>query len=312
MVIKCKKCFKEPIIGYRYKCSECNNYNLCQDCEEQNAISGDHPHNFIKIRKEEQKNNIKYDIKENSNINDDFNKNLKNMDNNNDNNDLNKKYNILNNNNLYNSNIQDKYSILDEDKNDDNNNDNDDDNNNTLNILNKDKEDEDKNNYSYECLNLNNLNKEIFEGEEEAKIEIIMKNNKNIVWPKDNTKLVYDYHNSNFIQEDIVLEPQKYNEERKYNIIIRELDQYPTGEYNIYLWFEVNDEHYGERIGFKIIIKEKKNEIINNKMNEHLIQIEEFRNQFQLSKEEYTNEKIFEILEKNNFNFEQSFMDIIN
>ena len=42
--IKCEKCFKEPIIGYRYKCIQCDNYNLCQDCEEKNAINEDHPH----------------------------------------------------------------------------------------------------------------------------------------------------------------------------------------------------------------------------------------------------------------------------
>jgi len=28
--IKCQKCFQEPIIGYRYKCSVCNDYDLCQ------------------------------------------------------------------------------------------------------------------------------------------------------------------------------------------------------------------------------------------------------------------------------------------
>ena len=51
--IKCEKCSKEPICGFRYKCSQCNNYNLCQDCEEKNSLCGEHPHDFIKIRKEE-------------------------------------------------------------------------------------------------------------------------------------------------------------------------------------------------------------------------------------------------------------------
>ncbi len=50
--IKCQKCFKEPIVGYRFKCSECNDYNLCQDCEEKNSINEDHPHFFLKIRNE--------------------------------------------------------------------------------------------------------------------------------------------------------------------------------------------------------------------------------------------------------------------
>ena len=131
-----------------------------------------------------------------------------------------------------------------------------------------------------------------------------MKNNKKIDWPKDNAKLVYDYNSSHFIQEDIILEPQKYNEERKYNIIIRDLEQYDAGEYNVYLWFEVNGEHYGERFGFKIIIKEKNNDYLN--------QIEEFRANFNLSKEEYSDDKLFDILKKQNFNYEQAFLDIIN
>jgi hypothetical protein len=50
--IKCQKCFKEPIVGIRYKCSECDNYNLCQDCEEKNSINEDHNHYFLKIRNE--------------------------------------------------------------------------------------------------------------------------------------------------------------------------------------------------------------------------------------------------------------------
>ena len=49
--IKCNKCFKEPIVGYRYKCSICNNYNLCEECEEKNGQTGEHSHEFIKMRK---------------------------------------------------------------------------------------------------------------------------------------------------------------------------------------------------------------------------------------------------------------------
>ena len=50
--IKCEKCSKNPIKGYRYKCFECDNYNLCQDCELDNSKNNEHPHNFIKLKNE--------------------------------------------------------------------------------------------------------------------------------------------------------------------------------------------------------------------------------------------------------------------
>ena len=49
--IKCEKCQKMPIIGHRYKCPKCLNYNLCEECEENNADTNFHPHlNFILCR----------------------------------------------------------------------------------------------------------------------------------------------------------------------------------------------------------------------------------------------------------------------
>ena len=53
--IKCNKCNQNPIIGYRYKCSICKDYNLCSQCEEINSETQEHPHNFIKMRAEEKK-----------------------------------------------------------------------------------------------------------------------------------------------------------------------------------------------------------------------------------------------------------------
>ena len=47
MGVRCNQCGSNPIIGSRFKCSICRNYNLCQNCEE---ISGyKHGHPLIKI-----------------------------------------------------------------------------------------------------------------------------------------------------------------------------------------------------------------------------------------------------------------------
>ena len=45
--IKCNNCGMFPIIGIRYKCIECDNYNFCEKCEK----TRNHPHLFYKIRK---------------------------------------------------------------------------------------------------------------------------------------------------------------------------------------------------------------------------------------------------------------------
>ena len=58
--IKCEKCFQEPIKGIRYKCWVCSDYNLCDKCEEKNSLENEHPHNFIKIRKDQNNNQINF------------------------------------------------------------------------------------------------------------------------------------------------------------------------------------------------------------------------------------------------------------
>ena len=57
--IKCNQCKKEPIVGFRYKCHICDDYNLCEICEQKNSETQEHNHNFIKIRKSEKKEEIK-------------------------------------------------------------------------------------------------------------------------------------------------------------------------------------------------------------------------------------------------------------
>ena len=230
-------------------------------------------------------------------INDFINKYYKHKKENNNNiNEMNY-FNIDNNNNVDDKKMSDNFNILKGD------NDNDDNNDNSDNNDQNDNEEEEKK-FSYECLNLNNLNKEIMEGIKKVKIKILLKNNKKIDWPKNNTKLVFDFKTSKFIQDDLILEPQRFNEEKYYDIIIRELDQYPAGEYNVYLWFEVNGKHYGERIEFKIIIKEK--------TNQDFDKIKELRKTFNLSEEDYSDGKILESLKTNNYNYELTFMDLIN
>ena len=61
--IKCNRCGMLPIKGDRYKCHICKDYNLCQDCEQLNSETCEHPHDFIKMRNpEKQIKDYKYEI----------------------------------------------------------------------------------------------------------------------------------------------------------------------------------------------------------------------------------------------------------
>jgi len=49
--VRCDKCYTKPIVGDRYKCSICENYDFCEKCEEENFSKQDkHSHPFIRIR----------------------------------------------------------------------------------------------------------------------------------------------------------------------------------------------------------------------------------------------------------------------
>jgi hypothetical protein len=46
--VSCDGCGMFPLIGLRYKCTECYNFDFCEECEEKNAET--HAHPFIKFR----------------------------------------------------------------------------------------------------------------------------------------------------------------------------------------------------------------------------------------------------------------------
>ena len=241
--IKCQKCFQEPIIGYRYNCSVCHDYNLCQICEEKNSISGEHQHDFIKIRKELKSNNVTIV-----------------------NNEINKKESF--------NKIEKKKKIIG------------------------------NNEYSYECINILQLSTYLYEGTEEGKIEIILKNNGSQTWPEGRTKLIFE-RESQINGNEIILRSQKPGEEGKYDIILSGLKKYSPNQYKSYLGFCIDDDEFGDELVLTINIKEKNTN--KKEMAENMNKIKEFRDMFDLKEEEFSDEKLFEILKQNNFDYEESF-----
>ena len=45
--VKCNQCKKFPIVGCRYKCAVCSDFDFCEDCEKK--FSKIHNHAFFKI-----------------------------------------------------------------------------------------------------------------------------------------------------------------------------------------------------------------------------------------------------------------------
>ena len=57
--IKCNECNCPEIVGPRFKCLKCNDYNLCQKCEEESEHDIDHI--FIKIYQNDSDSQVDYD-----------------------------------------------------------------------------------------------------------------------------------------------------------------------------------------------------------------------------------------------------------
>lgn len=48
--VKCQKCGASPMVGIRYKCSVCFDFDYCQSCEEQHYDKHPRQHLFLKVR----------------------------------------------------------------------------------------------------------------------------------------------------------------------------------------------------------------------------------------------------------------------
>ena len=146
----------------------------------------------------------------------------------------------------------------------------------------------------------------IYEGTNEAKLDIILNNNGKKTWPND-TKLKI-IEPSDFELDDIELKSQRPEEERTYYIKFKNLKDYKPGIYQTNLAFYCNGEIYGEKLVARLKINKLNDS--NKEIEENLDKINEFRSTFDLSKDEYPDERILSILQENDFNFENAFSSI--
>ena len=232
--IKCEKCNKCPIQGIRYKCTICNNYNLCETCEELNSIEKFHnqEHDFIRMRNEG--------------------KNIQ----------------------IPNHNLNDNYNIL--------------------------KNDDDNLTYNYECLT-QNPTVSITYGTKQVNYDFIIKCHNSLPWIKG-TKLICNKMHSNIICHDIELPELQIGQQTKVCCKFNNLDSLNSGQHKTIYEFFVNNIMYGKPLIINIEIK-------NNDLDTALNKL---RTEYELSKEEYSDEKLINLLNKHNNDITKVFGEIFN
>ena len=146
--------------------------------------------------------------------------------------------------------------------------------------------------YSYLCLNVNDLNSLIAKGTENTTIEITLKNDGKLDW-LPNTKLVFD-NNSHIKADDIILNPQKCNEEQTYKINFNNLRKLNVGNYEVFLWFNINGENFGDKINLLIKVNE----------NDNSNSVDILRSYYSLN---YPDEKLIDALKKADNDIELAF-----
>ena len=294
--IKCQKCFANPIIGIRYKCNECDNYNLCEKCEKENSENNDHPHLFIKYNKKEEtpkteKNNYKNNINNINNINSLENNNINNLESN--------KINNYNNNN----NIKPVVFI---DKNQNKNQEQNNNNNIFESHISFDKKKEkiektDFDNYSYSCLT-KELSFGAYQGTKQERFNLTLKNDGIFPWPKNSSFLLKDNNLSDNISVDkIFLEPLNPNDECIVSIYFNNMEKLSPGKYAVYFKFSANNKIFGDEIKIEIEILDKKGKYQLNR------KVAAFRSVYNIDQETMNDELIQNALEACGDNFENAF-----
>ena len=121
-------------------------------------------------------------------------------------------------------------------------------------------------------------------------------------WPENNAKIIFE-DNSQVKGKEIILNAQNCDKEETYKIEFNYLEKLEVGEYESYARVNINGENIGEKLILRIRIKEE--EISEVKKYENIIG--ELRKEYDLSKDDYTDEKLLECLKKSDFKKEEAF-----
>ena len=149
-----------------------------------------------------------------------------------------------------------------------------------------------KKDYSIEIINKHNIKPSITEGEGNLNIELIIKNKGAKQWPENAAKLFFN-DSKNLTAWSIFLEPQKPEEQEKYEINMEDLHVYPVGKYEAEMIFQVDGKQYGDEIDLNITIHEKKEKIDDDSQ---AAKIKSFRDTYGLNSKDYPDEKLLDLM----------------
>ena len=232
---QCNICNQNPLLGIRYECENCYDYNLCEKCyyDVLNERKKHYNHKlFIKIDKVIEK---------------------------------------------YNNRI----------------------NNHSLSKKKNEEEENENIEFSYK-IKSHYIEKTIQAHTSETSVLITLTNNCKYQYKTD-TKLICD-EKSNLKCKPCNIQPLNTNQSQNCLILFENLKELKSGEYYIFLNFMVGNIIYGDQIIIKLIIGfDKKFELL-----------KQFRNEYQLSNKDYSNETLLFHLEKNNFNFSLTFNSLFD
>ena len=104
------------------------------------------------------------------------------------------------------------------------------------------------------------------------------------------------------------MDPQKIDEEKAYQVKIKNLKTLNEGQYESYVAFEIEGRIIGEKLILRVKIKKKQEDDIDKYMDK----IKEFREIYFLDENDYSNERILQALKDNDFDYEKTYNDLLN
>ena len=163
------------------------------------------------------------------------------------------------------------------------------------NLLNKEEE-----TYSFECPN-KNLCVKGMKGIDQLYIDLTIKNNGKLDWPKGNIFLNNDKEKSLILADEIKIISLKTGWITEERIFFKYLKNILPGIYYSYINLNINGKNYGEPIKIKVEILENEEE----KKMKNLIN--KMRKDYQLPEKEVSDEELKKVLIKNNFDISGAF-----